>query len=88
MERALTRRGSTEVIADAATALRTVTLDSAHLLGQDEITGSIEVGKRADLVVLERDPLAVPASEIGEIPVVRTVFDGEVVWPTPPRPIP
>ncbi len=80
IERGLIRRDSPEVIPDAATGLRMVTLDAARLLGQDKIAGSIEVGKRADLVIFDRDPLAVPPEQIGEIQILQTVLDGETVY--------
>ena len=38
-------------------ALRALTIDAARILGIDDITGSIEVGKRASLVITEGDPL-------------------------------
>jgi predicted amidohydrolase YtcJ len=57
-----------------------VTVNAARLLGLEQLTGSIEVGKRADLAVLDRDPLAVPPGEIGAIEVLETVLDGETVY--------
>jgi len=47
---------------------------------QDDIAGSIEVGKRADLVVLSRNLFEIPAEEINETQVDLTLFDGEVVY--------
>jgi predicted amidohydrolase YtcJ len=38
------------------------------------------VGKRADLVVLERDLFAIPEHEIGEVEVLLTLLDGEVLF--------
>ncbi len=83
IERGLTRRGSPERIPDPATGLQMVTLNSARLLGQADETGSIEVGKRADLVVLNGDPIAVPAARIGEIRVLQTLLDGRTVYRRP-----
>lgn len=51
-------------------ALRIMTLNGARVLGEDDEYGSIEVGKRAELVVIEGDPIARPA----EIRDVRIVF--------------
>ncbi len=45
-----------------------------------EETGSIEVGKSADLVVLERDPFAVESPSLSEIRVDRTLFEGRTVY--------
>ena len=42
--------------------------------------GSIEVGKLADFVVLEKDPLAAAPAEIDEIPVAMTIIDGKIVY--------
>lgn len=46
----------------------------------DEVTGTVEVGKYADLVVLDRDPFAHPGEEIAETRVLRTYLDGELVF--------
>ena len=59
-------------------ALRAVTIDAAYLLFQDDVKGSIEVGKFADFVVLDKDPLAVPIDDIPHINVKATVLGGKV----------
>jgi hypothetical protein len=64
---------------DRQEALRGFTLDAAHSLFLDDELGSLEVGKRADLVVWGGDPLAVPAARIPELPVDLTLVDGEIV---------
>lgn len=57
--------------------LQAATMTNAKMIGIDSQTGSIEVGKWADLVVLESDPLA-DISNVGE---VRYVFKlGKVIW--------
>jgi predicted amidohydrolase YtcJ len=63
-----------------AEALRGFTLDAAWSLFLDEDVGSLEVGKRADLVVYDRDPMTVPAAEIPRTRVDWTVVDGAVVY--------
>ncbi len=78
MERALTRgRQSLPSVDDA---IRAYTLDAAWVLRQEDRTGSLEVGKRADLVVVDRDITAIPSDRIGETRVLLTVLDGRVVW--------
>ena len=57
-------------------ALRAATLDGAKYLGMDADLGSIEVGKLADFVVLERDPLA----EIENSDSIRQVVKGGVLY--------
>ena len=61
-------------------ALRTYTLGSAWTSKDEGKIGSIEAGKYADLVVLDRDYLTVPESEIREIQSVLTLLEGEVVY--------
>jgi len=65
---------------DLGTAIAAFTMGSAYANHLDRITGSIEVGKRADLAVLDRNPFAGPAGEIGETRVDLTMVDGAVVF--------
>ncbi len=60
-------------------ALAGFTLDAAHSLFLDHLVGSLEVGKRADLVVWDRDPMRVPAGEIPDLRADLTLVDGRVV---------
>lgn len=62
----------------AEDALRAVTINAAYLLNLQNEIGSIEVGKKADLTVLARDPLTEPAASIKDIPVLATIQDGNV----------
>ncbi|MEO6998078.1 MAG: amidohydrolase [Terracoccus sp.] len=59
-------------------ALRAVTIDAAWQCRADDVTGSIEVGKYADLVLLEDDPTAVDPGAIAGIAVSETRLSGEV----------
>ncbi|WP_376099330.1 amidohydrolase [Roseomonas sp. CCTCC AB2023176] len=63
----------------AAEALRIYTRGTAALLGAEEELGSIEVGKRADLVVLSQDLLTVEPERIRETRALMTVVEGRVV---------
>jgi len=62
-------------------ALSAYTVNAAWLMGLESSTGTIEPGKRADLVVLDRDLFAVPETEINEARVEMTFVDGEQVYP-------
>ena len=59
--------------------LRAITMNSAHQLRLDEVVGSIEVGKFADLIVLDRDFMTVPDEELGRNRVLLTMVGGKVV---------
>jgi len=61
-------------------ALAAYTLGSAYVNHLDDVTGSIEAGKLADLVVLDRDPFEHPAAEIASTRVLQTVVEGETVF--------
>jgi predicted amidohydrolase YtcJ len=63
----------------AAQALEAMTLGAAYLLKMDHVIGSIEVGKYADLTVLDADPLEVQPMAIKDISVLGTVLGGTVV---------
>jgi predicted amidohydrolase YtcJ len=49
-------------------------------LNREEKTGSIETGKSADMIVLDRNLFEIPAENIGGTQVVRTIFEGNTVY--------
>ena len=49
----------------------------------EDVTGTIEIGKSADLIVLDRDLFAIPAAEIGRARVLLTLFQGRTVYRDP-----
>ncbi len=59
-------------------ALRAVTIDAAWQCRADDVSGSIETGKYADLVLLEEDPTAVDPTTIQDIAVSQTRLGGTV----------
>ncbi|MGQ7243127.1 amidohydrolase [Salinicola sp. V024] len=59
-------------------ALRLITLDAAYTLKLDDRVGSLEVGKFADMAVLDEDPRDVPLERLASIGVVATVVGGQV----------
>ena len=59
------------------------TLDSAKAVGMDRELGSIEAGKRADLVVFGQDLFSVSGLALLKVPIVMTVFDGKIVYERP-----
>lgn len=61
-------------------ALKAITIDAAYEYFEEDLKGSIKVGKLADLVVLDRSPLAVDPMEIKEIKVLRTIKEGAAIY--------
>ncbi len=70
----------TEGIPDLATAIELMTLNPARLLRHADRTGSIEVGKAADLVVLDHNLFALQPNQIGAVKVLATLLQGEAVY--------
>jgi len=63
-------------------AIAGYTIEAARYNLLDDTTGSIEVGKFADLVILEKNLLEIPSSEISNAKVLVTLFEGEPVFGT------
>lgn len=61
-------------------ALQQVTINAAWQIGEDGEKGSLAPGKRADLVLLDANPLAVDAARLNEIRVRATIKDGKTVF--------
>jgi predicted amidohydrolase YtcJ len=61
-------------------AIRAQTLDAAWQLFSDDVIGSLEVGKYADMVVLSADPRAVPPADIADLEVRATYLAGRQVY--------
>ena len=59
-------------------ALEMITLGAAYTLRLDHLVGSLEIGKFADMVVLDRHPLESPPSALKDIQVIATVLGGRV----------
>lgn len=72
--------GNTGDSIDLATAIDAYTRNAAWVMHQEDKVGSIEVGKRADIVVLDRNLFEIPATEISDASVRFTIFDGEIVY--------
>lgn len=64
-------------------AIRTYTWNGAYAGCEENVKGSIEPGKLADLVVLSDDILTVPEKKIKDIKIDMTIIDGEVVYQRP-----
>ncbi|MDA8841020.1 amidohydrolase [Gammaproteobacteria bacterium] len=61
-------------------ALKAITINAAYQHFEDDIKGTLEVGKQADIVVLSEDPLDIDAKDILEIDVVATFSQGAEIF--------
>ena len=61
-------------------AMRAITFNGAYQYGEEDLKGTLEAGKLADLVVLDRNPLAVDPREIRDIKVLATIKEGETLY--------
>lgn len=68
---------------DLADALAAYTIGTARVNHLDARTGTVEMGKLADLVVTDRDPFAIPAEELAETTVLATYVEGQRVHAHP-----
>ncbi len=64
-------------------SLRMHTIWAARVMGNETSAGSIEVGKFADLVVLDSDILSIPKDDIRKIIVIMTLLNGDIVYARP-----
>jgi len=65
--------------------LRAATIDAAYELHEDDVTGSLETGKFADMIVLDRNLLSIPAEDIANVKVLETVVGGRTVYELKPQ---
>ncbi len=63
-----------------AEAIEVFTINAARAMGLSEVTGSLEPGKSADFVVLDRDPYSTPENGLARIRVDQTWFAGRKVF--------
>jgi predicted amidohydrolase YtcJ len=64
-------------------ALTAITANAAYELHAEAEVGTLEAGKFADFIVLDRDPFAIPPQQIADIKVRRTVVGGRTVYSAP-----
>jgi len=61
-------------------AIKAYTIDGAYSAWEEETKGSIEPGKIADLIVVDRDPMTIPHEELKDVKTVMTVVDGIILY--------
>jgi predicted amidohydrolase YtcJ len=60
-----------------------MTINGAKQYGEQSSKGSLEVGKLADLVVLDQNPLKIEAMKIKDVKVVETIKEGRTIYEQP-----
>jgi len=60
--------------------IEALTIHSAYQLKQEQVTGSLEPGKFADLILLDRNLFEIPVTELSETKVLMTMVGGRVVY--------
>ena len=64
---------------DLATTLRIFTINGAIANKAGDLTGSLEIGKAADFILLDRNIFDVPIADVGDTQVTLVVVDGDIV---------
>ena len=65
---------------DLPTAIAIHTINGAYLLNREDQTGSLEVGKQADLIVLDRNLFEIPVEDIRNVEILLTLIGGRKAW--------
>ena len=61
-------------------ALKAVTINAAYQYSEEKSKGSLETGKLADLVILDKNPLKVDPLTIKDIKVIETIKEGKTIY--------
>ncbi|MBR6610412.1 MAG: amidohydrolase family protein, partial [Oscillospiraceae bacterium] len=61
-------------------ALKSITINAAYQYGEENIKGTIEIGKEASFVILSDNPLLCDKNDINKIKVLQTILRGETVY--------
>jgi predicted amidohydrolase YtcJ len=83
MQNALTRKPQN--LPDLATVIKAYTINPAYALRQENTTGSIEVGKFADIIVLNQNIFNVATDKIKDTKVLKTYLNGNLVFSKYPQ---
>jgi predicted amidohydrolase YtcJ len=81
LQNAVTRKP--QALPSVEEALKCYTINAAYVMRQEDKTGSLEVGKYADLIVMDRDIFTIPVNTISKAKVELTLLGGKEVYVSP-----
>ena len=61
-------------------AIKAVTINAAYQYGEEEIKGSIKAGKKANFIIIDKNPLKINENEIRNIKILETIKDGKPIY--------
>jgi len=61
-------------------ALKAYTINAAYLMRSEQRTGSLEVGKAADMIVVDQNIFSIPPARLRDTRVLLTIMNGQVTW--------
>jgi len=65
---------------DLPSAIKAMTLNSAYIMNMEDMVGSLEIGKYADIIILDQNLFEIPVEEISATIVLKTILAGKVVF--------
>lgn len=65
---------------DVYSALKAITINAAYQYSEENIKGSLTVGKNADFVILDQNPLKIDKSKIKDIKILKTIKNGKILY--------
>jgi predicted amidohydrolase YtcJ len=81
LQNAVTRKP--QALPSVEEALKCYTINAAYVMRQEDKTGSLEIGKYADLIVMDRDIFTIPVNTISKTKVELTLLGGKEVYVSP-----
>ena len=60
--------------------LKALTINSGYIMNMDDKVGSLEIGKYADLIILDKSPLKVSPDTLRDIKILKTIVNGVGTW--------
>ncbi|MEM7102843.1 MAG: amidohydrolase family protein [Bacteroidota bacterium] len=77
MQNAVTRNPQAVSLEEA---IKAYTINAAYVMRQEDVVGSLEIGKEADFILLNRNPFEIPLTQIGQIRVDETYLRGALIY--------